>query len=277
MTKTILITGCSSGIGLDCAIELQKRGWQVFATCRKQADCERLEAEHGLVSFVLDYEKPETIKSGLHQALALADDGIDVLFNNGAYAITAAGEDVPVEAMRAIFESNFFGWHDLNCQIIPHMRARGQGRILQNSSILGFAAMRYRGAYNATKFAIEGLTDTMRMELKGSGVEMILIEPGPIRTKIRENAYKNFKKWITVEGSAHEVLYRKILIPRLSAVNPKKDPFELGVEAVTKAVIHAVEAKRPKLRYRITWATKLMMVVKRLLPTRLMDKVARNF
>ena len=143
--------------------------------------------------------------------------------------------------------------------------------------ILGFAAMRYRGAYNATKFAIEGLTDTMRMELKGSGVEMILIEPGPIRTKIRENAYKNFKKWITVEGSAHEGLYRKILIPRLSAVNPKKDPFELGVEAVTKAVVHAVEAKRPRLRYRITWATKMMMVVKRLLPTRLMDKVARNF
>ena len=277
MTKTILITGCSSGIGLDCAIELQKRGWQVFATCRKQADCARLEAEHELVSFVLDYEKPETIKSGLDQALALADDGIEVLFNNGAYAITAAGEDVPVAAMRAIFESNFFGWHDLNCQIIPHMRARGQGRILQNSSILGFAAMRYRGAYNATKFAIEGLTDTMRMELKGSGVEMILIEPGPIRTKIRENAYENFKKWITVEGSAHEALYRKILIPRLSAVSPKKDPFELGVEAVTKAVIHAVEAKRPKLRYRITWATKLMMVVKRLLPTRLMDKVARNF
>ena len=277
MTNTILITGCSSGIGLDSAIALQKRGWQVFATCRKQEDCARLEADYGLVSFVLDYEKPQTIKSGLEQALALADDGIDVLFNNGAYAITAAGEDVPVAAMRAIFESNFFGWHDLNCQIIPHMRARGHGRILQNSSILGFAAMRYRGAYNATKFAIEGLTDTMRMELKGSGVEMILIEPGPIRTRIRENAYENFKKWITDKGSAHEGFYHRILIPRLSAVNPKKDPFELGPEAVTKAVINAVESKRPKLRYRITWATKMMMVVKRLLPTRLMDKVARNF
>lgn len=277
MTKTILITGCSSGIGLDSAIALQKRGWQVFATCRKQADCARLKADYGLVSFVLDYEKPETIKSGLDQALALADDGIDVLFNNGAYAITAAGEDVPVAGMRAIFESNFFGWHDLNCQIIPHMRKRGSGRILQNSSILGFAAMQYRGAYNATKFAIEGLTDTMRMELKGSGIEMILIEPGPIRTKFRENAYKNFKKWITIEGSAHEMLYRDVLIPRLSGASPRKDPFELGVEAVSKAVVHAVEARRPRLRYRITWATKLMMVVKRLLPTRLMDKVARNF
>ena len=277
MTKTILITGCSSGIGLDAALTLQKRGWQVFATCRKAQDCTRLESEYGLTSFVIDYERPETINSGVAQALSLADGGIDVLFNNGAYGIVGATEDVPVAAMRAIFESNFFGWHDLICQIVPHMRQQGSGRILQNSSILGFAAMRYRGPYNATKFAIEGLTDTMRMELKGTGVEMILIEPGPIRTKFRENAYENFKKWITVEGSSHEGFYRKVLIPRLATKNPKKDPFELGVEAVTKDVIHACEAKRPRLRYRVTWATKLMMPVKRILPTRLMDMVARNF
>ncbi len=277
MTKTILITGCSSGIGLDSAITLHKRGWQVFATCRKKADCARLEKEHGLTSFVIDYEKPETIKAGVKTALSLAEDGIDVLFNNGAYGITGAGEDVSADAMRAIFEANFFGWHDLTRQLIPHMRARGGGRILQNSSILGFAAMRYRGAYNATKFAIEGLTDTMRMELKGSGVAMILIEPGPIRTKIRENAYFQFKKWITVKGSAHEDFYHKTLIPRLAIANPKKDTFELGPEAVTRAVIHAAESRRPRLRYRVTWATKLMMIVKRILPTRLMDMVARNF
>lgn len=277
MANTILITGCSSGIGLDAALALHKKGWQVLASCRKSEDCKRLEKDYGLTSFVIDYEKPETIKAGAEKALSLADGGIDVLFNNGAYAIPAAGEDVPVDAMRAIFEANFFGWHDLNCRLIPHMRARGNGRILQNSSVLGFAAMRYRGAYNATKFAIEGLTDTMRMELKGTGVKMILIEPGPIRTKFRENAYVNFKKWITVEGAAHEAFYDKVVIPRLATKNPKKDPFELGVEAVTKAVIHAVESPRPKLRYRITWATTYMMIVKRLLPTRLMDMVARNF
>ena len=277
MTKTILITGCSSGIGLDSAITLKARGWQVLATCRKKADCKRLEKDHGLTSFVIDYEKPETIEAGVKTALSLADGGIDVLFNNGAYAITAASEDIPVAALRAIFEANFFGWHDLTTRLIPHMRERGKGRIIQNSSILGFAAMRYRGAYNATKFAVEGLTDTMRMELKGSGVEMILIEPGPIRTKIRENAYLNFKKWITVKGSAHESFYHKVLIPRLSTENPKKDPFELGVEAVTKSVIDAAESHRPRLRYRVTWATKLMIIVKRLLSTRMMDRVARNF
>jgi len=275
--RSILITGCSSGIGLDSALALHKRGWQVLATCRKPADCKRLTDEYGLTSFVLDYEAPETIKSAVAKTMELTGGRLDALFNNGAYAITAATEDVPVAAMRAIFESNFFGWHDLITQILPYMRAQGHGRILQNSSILGFTAMRYRGAYNATKFAIEGLTDTMRMELRGSGVQMILIEPGPIRTKIRENANQNFKKWITVKGSAHEEFYHKILIPRLEAVNPKKDPFELGPEAVTKDVIHALESRKPRLRYRVTWATKLMMPIKRLLPTRLMDEVARLF
>ena len=155
--------------------------------------------------------------------------------------------------------------------------AEQAGRIIQNSSVLGFAALRYRGAYNATKFAIEGLTDTMRLELKGSGIDMILIEPGPIRTKIRENAYANFKKWITPDNSVYAALYRDLLIPRLSAQDPHKDPFELGPEAVTKAVIHAAESRRPKLRYRVTWATSLMMIVKRILPTRAMDFVARHF
>lgn len=275
--RSILITGCSSGIGLDSAITLQKRDWQVFATCRKATDCARLTADYGLTSFVIDYEKPETISAGLAEALRLSGGKIDALFNNGAYAIPGASEDVPVAAMRAIFEANFFGWHDLVTQILPHMRAQGHGRILQNSSILGFTAMPYRGPYNATKFAIEGLTDTMRLELVGSGVEMILIEPGPIRTKIRENSYPHFKKWITVKGSAHEALYRKALIPRLTEKDPAKAPFELDAEAVTKDVIHALEAKRPKLRYRVTWATKLMMPLKRLLPTRLMDKVAIKF
>ena len=277
MTKTILMTGCSSGIGLDCAISLRQKGWQVLATCRKAEDCEHLIKSYGLTSFVIDYEKPETITQGVRTALDLSDGKIDALFNNGAYAIPAAVEDVPVEAMRAIFEANFFGWHELTRQLIPHMRKRGAGRILQNSSVLGFAAMRYRGAYNATKFAIEGLTDTMRMELDGSGIKVILIEPGPIRTKIRENSYDHFKKWITVKGSAHEALYRKALIPRLEAVNPKKDTFELQPEAVTKAVIHALESPKPRLRYRITWATFYMMIFKRFLPTRLMDKIARNF
>ena len=274
--QSILITGCSSGIGRDAAIALQKRGWLVIASCRKQQDCDALRTKYGLDTVLIDYEKPATIESGLAAALNITGGRLDVLFNNGAYAIPAAVEDLPTDALRSIFEANFFGWHSLTRAVIPLMRAQNSGRIIQNSSVLGFAAMRFRGAYNATKFALEGLTDTMRLELYGSGIKIILIEPGPIRTRIRENAYIQFQRWIKWEGTALEPIYRKGLIPRLSAIDPPKDTFELQVDAVTKAVIHAAESKQPKLRYRITLATSLMMVAKRILSSRALDALARR-
>ena len=274
--QSILITGCSSGIGLDTAITMQKRGWLVVASCRKQQDCDALRTQYGLDTVLIDYEKPETIETGLADALVKTGGRLDVLFNNGAYAIPAAVEDLPTDALRAIFEANFFGWHSLTRAVIPLMRQQNSGRIIQNSSVLGFAAMRFRGAYNATKFALEGLTDTMRLELHGSGIKMILIEPGPIRTRIRENAYIQFQRWIKWEGTALEAMYRKGLIPRLSAIDPPKDTFELQVGAVTKAVIHAAESKRPKLRYRVTTATSLMMIAKRILSSRALDALARR-
>lgn len=274
--KTILITGCSSGIGLDCALRLQKEGWQVFATCRNQDDVQRLSEDYGLTSLRLDYEDTTSIDEAVSVILEQTGGRLDALFNNGAYAVPAAVEDLPVAALRANFEANFFGWHHLTCQIIPVMRAQGSGRIIQNSSVLGFAALRYRGSYNATKFALEGLTDTMRLELYGSGIDVVLIEPGPIRTMIREKSYPQFLKWITVKGSAHEGLYRKALIPRLTAVNPPPDRFELGPEAVTEAVLHALNAKKPKIRYRITTATTLMMLAKRLFSSPMMDRLSRR-
>ena len=274
--QSILITGCSSGIGLDVAITMQKRGWLVIASCRKQQDCDELRTQYSLDTVLIDYEQPETIETGLADALIKTGGRLDVLFNNGAYAIPAAVEDLPTDALRAIFEANFFGWHSLTRAVIPLMRQQNSGRIIQNSSVLGFAAMRFRGAYNATKFALEGLTDTMRLELHGSGIKMILVEPGPIRTRIRENAYIQFQRWIKWEGTALEVMYRKGLIPRLSAINPPKDIFELQVDAVTKVVVHAAESKRPKLRYRVTTATRLMMIAKRILSSRALDAVARR-
>ena len=251
-------------------------GWLVLATCRKDEDCQRLR-EEGLTSFRLDYEDPASIQSGFDEAMRLSNGRIDVLFNNGAYAIPAALEDVPTEALRQIFEANFFGWHSLTRLVLPVMFRQGQGRIIQNSSVLGFAAMRMRGAYNATKFAIEGLTDTMRLELAGSGVEMILVEPGPIRTRIRENGYINFKRWITWQGTRLEEVYEKALIPRLSAIDPPRDPFELMPDAVTDAVVHAATAKRPRLRYRITMATKLMALIKRVTTSRGFDRITKRY
>ena len=277
MNKSILITGCSSGIGLDAALTFHKAGWQVISSCRKQADCDAIAREYGIASLRIDYEDEASIQTGFEETMRLTGGTLDVLFNNGAYGIPALVEDLPTDALRAIFEANLFGWHTLTRLAIAKMRVQGHGRIIQNSSVLGFAAMRMRGAYNATKFAIEGLTDTMRLELAGSGVEMILVEPGPIRTRIRENGYINFKRWITWQGTRLEEVYEKALIPRLSAIDPPRDPFELMPDAVTVAVVHAATAKRPRLRYRITMATKLMALIKRVTTSRGFDRITKRY
>lgn len=274
--KTILITGCSSGIGYDTAHRFKKMGWQVLATCRHAKDVKRLEKE-GLESFIIDYEDEATIHKGFDEALKRSGGKIDVLFNNGAYGIPCAVEDLPTDALRQIFEANFFGWHTLTRLVTPVMIAQGHGRIIQNSSVLGFAGLKMRGAYNATKFALEGLTDTMRIELDGTGVDLVLVEPGPIRTKIRENSYQQFKKWITWKGTRQEKMYKSVLIPRLQAVNPPKDRFELMPDAVTDAVVHAATAPQPRIRYRITTATKVMALMKRITTSRGFDRIAKKY
>jgi NAD(P)-dependent dehydrogenase (short-subunit alcohol dehydrogenase family) len=267
--RSILITGCSSGIGHAAAHTLAGRGWRVFATCRKAEDCERLEAE-GLRSFRLDYEDRDSIEPAFRTALAEANSRLDAIFNNGAYGIPGAIEDLPTDALRAIFEANFFGWHELARLALPVMRAQGHGRIVQNSSVLGFTALTFRGAYNATKFAVEGLTDTLRLELRGTGIHVVLIEPGPIDTRIRINSYPHFKKWIDWKASAHRGLYELRLIPRLEA-ETLKTPFELQPDAVVAKLVHALEAKKPRPRYYVTAPTHLMGIAKRLLATRQMD------
>ncbi len=270
--RVILITGCSSGIGLAAARGLNQRGWKVFATCRKQEDCDRLEAE-GLRSFRLDYEVPETIESAFRQTLDESGGRLDAVFNNGAYAIPGAVEDLPTAALKQIFEANFFGWHSLIRLALPVMRAQGFGRIVQNSSVLGIAALTFRGAYNATKFAVEGLTDTLRLELRGLPIEVILIEPGPINTKIRVNAYPNFKRWIDWRNSPNRHLYETALIPRLEA-ETLPTPFELQPEAVVRKLVHALESARPRPRYYVTTPTYIMGWARRLLPTRALDWLA---
>jgi NAD(P)-dependent dehydrogenase (short-subunit alcohol dehydrogenase family) len=268
--KSILITGCSSGIGYDAAHTLLKRGWRVFATCRQETDCARLRRE-GLESFLLDYDDEESITAAVTEALNRTGGTLDALFNNGAYAIPGAVEDLPRGALRAIFEVNLFGQFDLINQVIPVMRAQGHGRIINCSSVLGFAALRFRGAYVATKFAMEGLTDTLRLEMRDQPVDVILIEPGPITTKIRQNAQKHFEKWIDWQGSALSKLYRDGLRPRLYDESGTPDSWELPPSAVTDKLIHALESKNPKPRYFVTLPTHISGIIKRLLPTRAAD------
>jgi len=267
--KSILITGCSSGIGLDAARGLKARGWRVFATCRQAVDCERLRAE-GLESFRLDYADEDSIAAAVDEVKTRTGGTLDALFNNGAFACPGAVEDLPRGALREIFEVNLFGYHDLSRRVIPMMRAQGHGRIVNCSSVLGLVGMTWRGAYVATKFAMEGLSDVMRIEMKGTGIEVILIEPGPIATRIRENAIPHFEKWIDWENSVRREQYSS-LRGRLYDKKTRKDAFELGPEAVTAKLIHAVEAKRPKARYYVTTPTYMMGFARRLLPTRMLD------
>jgi NAD(P)-dependent dehydrogenase (short-subunit alcohol dehydrogenase family) len=267
--RSILITGCSSGIGLDAARGLKARGWRVFATCRQEADCERLRNE-GLESFRLDYADEASIVEAVAETLRRTGGTLDALYNNGAFACPGAVEDLPRGALREIFETNLFGYHDLTRRLIPVMRAQGHGRIVNCSSVLGLVGATWRGAYVATKFAMEGLSDVLRIEMRGTGIDIILIEPGPIATKIRENAVPHFEQWIDWENSARREQYVS-LRGRLYGVKTKKDAFELGPEAVTAKLIRALEDRRPKPRYYVTTPTYLMGFLRRVLPTRALD------
>ncbi|APG45806.1 SDR family NAD(P)-dependent oxidoreductase [Phaeobacter porticola] len=271
MQKTILITGCSSGIGLDAAHGMRERGWTVFAACRRRVDCDRLRAQ-GFVSPLMDYTDSETLRSGLEDVLEHTGGRLDVLFNNGAHGLPGAVEDVSTDGLRAIFESNVFGWHELTRQVIPVMRAQGHGRIIQNSSILGFVSFPWRGAYVATKHAIEGLTDTMRVELRDSGINVVLIEPGPITSKIREKAIPHFEQYVDWKNSALRDRYEQSLLKRLYE-SSGPDRFELPASAVTAKLIHACESKHPHPRYYVTIPTHLGGVLKRVLTTRAIDRI----
>jgi len=269
--KAILITGCSSGIGLDAARSLRARGWRVFASCRREADCARLR-EAGFAAPRIDYADEASIAAGVAEVVDATGGRLDALFNNGAYACPGLVEDLPRGALREIFEVNVFGWHDLARQVIPLMRARGAGRIVQNSSVLGLVAIGWRGAYVGTKFAIEGLTDTLRVEMRGTGIHVCLIEPGPVTTRIRENARAPFERWIDWQGAHRADEYRDRLRPRLYG-DYSKDRFELPPAAVTKKLVHALESPRPRARYYVTTPTHIMGTLRRILPTRALDWV----
>lgn len=270
MAKSILITGCSTGIGYACAHALHQRGYHVIASCRKTKDVDKLKAE-GLNCIQLDLSDPRSISEGVKQTLELTNGRIDALFNNGAYGQPGALEDLPTQALREQFDVNFFGWHQLVCELLPTMRSQGNGRIIQNSSVLGFAAMKYRGAYNASKFALEGWTDTLRLELHNTNIHISLIEPGPIETQFRENAKRAFLKWINIENSAHEQAYHQQL-QRLGK-EKSNNAFVLPPESCIAPLIDALESPKPKARYRVTTPTKVFAILKRLLSTRLLDKI----
>jgi len=272
--RSILVTGASSGIGRDAALTLKARGWRVFATARKPEDLAVL-AEAGLEALYLDYTDEASIHACADAVLATTGGRLDALFNNGAYGQVGAIEDLTTDVLRRQFETNVLGWHTLTRRIVPVMRTQGHGRIVQCSSILGFVAGKYRGAYVGSKFALEGLTDCLRLELAGSGIQVALIEPGPIATRFTQNALANFHATVDVDASLHREEYQSQLARMRGTRRPSR--FKLGPEAVTAALLHALESPRPRLRYRVTVLTKAAALMKQILPARLMDGlIARN-
>ena len=269
LPKSILITGCSSGIGYASAIALKAKGWRVFATARSDADIARLTAE-GLEALYLDYTDRASIRACAAEVAKRTGDKLDALFNNGTYGQPGAVEDLPTEALEAQFQSGFFGWHELTRLCLPLMRANGGGRIVQCSSVLGLVAMKWRGAYNAMKFAVEALSDTMRLELAPHNIQVVLIEPGPIATRFVEHALKAFEKNIDRENSPYRSDYVR-QTARLGRGGSNK--FKLPSEAVAAKLIAALESRKPKNRYYVTTPTYMMAFCKRFLPPALLDRV----
>lgn len=274
--KNILITGCSSGIGHNAAIELHNRGWKVIATCRTKKDCEIFK-KIGIITTIFDYSKVKDTEKLLSFFEKNNIKHLDALFNNGAFAIPGALEDLPREAFREIFETNVIGYIDLINKTLPLLTKSKSCRVVNCSSVLGFAALPYRGAYNATKFAIEGITDTLRRENIHLNIHFILIQPGPIMTEIRKKSIKHFEKWINVEKSNHKQIYKNKLIPYLYSKSKERSFFEQKPCDVTKKLIIALESKKPKDRYKITTPTKLAKLITLFLPTSFQDILFKNY
>lgn len=271
--KTILITGCSSGIGLCVAEGLKARGYRVFATARKAENVTMLQ-QKGLESLQLDLADSSSIETALEEVLQHTGGTLDALFNNGAYGQPGAVEDLRREVLREQFETNLFGTHELTCKVLAVMRRQGHGRIIHNSSVLGLIALPFRGAYNSSKYALEGLTDTLRLELHGTPIHISLIEPGPVTSRFRANAFAMYQKNIDKANSPHRETY-EAMERRLTKKGPAA-PFTLPPEAVLEKVVHALETKRPKVRYYVTFPTYLFATLKRLLPHTGLDWVLRR-
>ncbi|MBR0554266.1 SDR family oxidoreductase [Ciceribacter sp. L1K23] len=272
-TRSIIVTGCSSGIGAYCARALKAEGWRVFASVRKREDLAALEAD-GLEALVMDYTDGSSIATLVDTVAERTGRRIDALFNNGAYGQPGAVEDLSTDVLRRQFETNFFGWHELTRRVIPMMRRQGHGRIVQCSSILGLVAYRYRGAYTASKFALEGLSVTLRMELEGSGIHVSLIEPGPIESRFTANALAQIRENIDLVNSAHAREYKRQLA-RLDGSGPI-NRHKLGPEAVHEVLRHALTATRPRPHYLVTTPAKQGAMLKRLLPAGLFYRLMRS-
>ena len=266
----VLITGCSSGIGLASAELLKARGWRVIASARKPEDVAKLKSR-GFDTVLLDVADSASIQQALAATLSLTGGTLDALVNNAGMAIPGAVEDLTRANLQRQFDVNFFGLLELTRLVLPVMRRQGRGRIVMVSSILGRVAMPWRGAYNASKHALEGITDTLRLELRGSDIRVALVNPGPVQSRFRDNSLENFDRQVDAKDSPHSTDYARLR----AETGAQKDhqPFTVGPEAVALKIAHALESRRPRARYYVTIPAYVLATARCLLPMAWLDAV----
>lgn len=268
--RSILITGCSTGIGLAAARSLKSRGWRVLATARKPQDLERLRAVEGLDVIACEMTDPASVAACAATALERTGGRLTALYNNAAYGLIGAMEDVTTDQLRACFEVNVMAVHDLTRRVIPAMRTQGHGRIVMCSSILGLVSGPYRGPYCATKYALEAMADSLRLELKPAGIHVSLLEPGPIESEFLATTLTTFTAAVDAKASPHRAYYAK----RMAQMQAGGDNrFKLPPAAVVAKLVQALESPRPRARYKIGLPTKAASLLKRALPDSLLDPI----
>jgi len=263
--STILITGCSTGIGYETALYLKEKGYTVFATARKEKDVINLQ-KLGFSAFLLDVTNHQTITNTLNKILQLTDGKLDVVFNNAGFGQPGALEDVKTHILKEQFETNVFGTHEVTRQVLTIMKKQGYGTIIQHSSVLGIISLKLRGAYNASKYAIEGLTDTLRLELKDTNIQITVLNTGPVTSSFRKNAIQKTLDNIDIQNSRFKESYHQSMNADKSTV-----PFNLEAIEVAKIVEKIIQSKKVKPRYYITKATYILGFCKRILSTSKLD------
>ncbi|MEZ5817479.1 MAG: SDR family NAD(P)-dependent oxidoreductase [Hyphomicrobiaceae bacterium] len=273
--RSILITGCSTGIGLAGAIALKARGWRVLATARRAEDLERLEREYGFEALALELKDEGSIARCADEALRRTDGRLLAIYNNAGYGVIGAMEDISASVLREQLEVNVVAANELTRRVVPAMRRTGRGRIVMCSSVLGFVSGPYRGAYCASKFALEALTDALRVELRPAGIHVSLLEPGPIESHFLATTLSTFTSLVDTDRSPHREAYQRRM-SEMQSGKAKSGPFKLGPDAVVAKLVHALESPRPRARYRIGIMTKGASLLKRVLPDALLDRVVER-
>ena len=268
--QNILITGCSSGIGLQTAITLKENGYKVYASAREKKDVGTLKSL-GFDALKIDVRYKEDISNALDYIIK-QDGKLDAVFNNAGFGQPGAVEDISTDVLKEQFETNLFGLHEVTIQAMKIFRAQGYGKIIQHSSVLGIISLKFRGAYNASKYAIEGLADTMRQELLDTNIFISSINTGPVTSKFRANALIKFNKNVDIENSFFSDIYKEELKDRLET-NEDKAPFNLPATSVANVVLKIMQSNKPKPRYYVTKATYILGFAKRVLSTSLLDKL----